>query len=163
NAAPELAPIADQTVDEGALLSFTASATDQDLPAQHLSFSLENALAGAAIDATTGGFSWTPTEAEGPADYDVTVKVTDDGTTGKDTNDATPEQSARRTVPSHVNEVNVAPVLAPIADQTVDEGAALSFTASATDADLPANTLSFALEGAPAGGAIDAHSGAFSW
>ena len=45
-----------------------------------------------------------------------------------------------------VGEVNLAPVLAAIGNQTVDELTALSFTASATDADLPANTLSYSLD-----------------
>ena len=47
------------------------------------------------------------------------------------------------TITITVNEVNVAPVLGPIGDQTVDEAGRLTFTATATDADLPANTLTF--------------------
>ena len=47
-----------------------------------------------------------------------------------------------------VNEVNVAPVLGAIGDQTVDELVELAFTATATDADLPANTLTFSLDAA---------------
>jgi hypothetical protein len=46
--------------------TFTATATDSDLPAQALTFSLVSAPPGAAIDASTGAFSWTPTEAQGP-------------------------------------------------------------------------------------------------
>ena len=46
-----------------------------------------------------------------------------------------------------ISEVNVAPVLDPIGDQTVDEQTLLTFTATATDADLPANTLTFSLVG----------------
>ena len=42
-------------------------------------------------------------------------------------------------------EVNVAPVLGTIGDQNVNEGSALGFTATATDADVPANTLTFSL------------------
>lgn len=37
------------------------------------------APAGAAIDSATGVFSWTPSEADGPVQFDVTVRVTDDG------------------------------------------------------------------------------------
>jgi hypothetical protein len=52
-----------------------------------------------------------------------------------------------------VNEVNVAPVLAAIGDQSVDELVALTFTALTTDTDLPANTLTFSLDAGAPGGA----------
>src|SRR5206468_376975 len=111
--------------------------------------------AGGAIDASIGTCSWTPTEAQGPADYSVTVRVTDDGI---------PALSALETLTIHVSEVNEAPVLAAIGDKSVNEGATLSFTASATDADVPTNTLTYSLDaGAPAGAAIDGSTGTFSW
>src|SRR5207247_750570 len=156
NTAPELAPIANQSVDQKSVVQLTARDTDADLPAHTLNFSLDaGAPAGAAIDATTGVFRWTPTEAQGPADYSVTVRVTDDGT---------PALDASRTFAIHVAEVNTAPELAPIGNQSVDEGALLHLSTSATDADLPANALSFSLDaGAPAGAAIDATTGVFSW
>src|SRR5437867_55261 len=156
NTAPELASIADQSVNEGTLLQLTASATDADLPANTLSFSLDaGAPAGAAINATTGVFSWTPSEAQGPGDYSVTVRVTDSGT---------PALSASRTFAIHVTEVNSAPVLAAIADQSLHDALPIQLTASATDADLPANALTYSLDsGAPAGAAIDATTGVFSW
>src|SRR5262249_25936740 len=52
------------TVNEGSLLTFTAAATDADIPVQTLSFSLVGAPSGAAINATTGVFTWTPTPAQ---------------------------------------------------------------------------------------------------
>ena len=144
NQAPELAAIGNKSVDEGSLLTFTASATDPDLPANNLSFSLDSgAPAGATIDPTTGEFRWTPSEAEGPAVYSVTVRVTDDGT---------PSLDDFETINITVGEVNQAPVLAAIGNKSVDEGSLLTFTASATDPDLPANNLSFSLDaGAPLG------------
>ena len=45
----------------------------------------------------------------------------------------------------------MAPVLDPIGNKTVDELVELTFTASATDEDLPANTVTFSLVGAPVG------------
>jgi hypothetical protein len=56
---------------------------------------------------------------------------------------------------------NTAPIVAPIPDQTVNAASLLSFTASATDPQ--GNGLSFSLSGAPAGAAIDARNGVFSW
>ncbi|MRR12762.1 hypothetical protein EG835_09955, partial [bacterium] len=86
NAAPVLATIGDKTVAELSLLSFTASATDTDLPAQTLTYSLgPGAPAGAAINPSTGAFSWTPTEAQGPNSYPVTVIVSDGTATDSET------------------------------------------------------------------------------
>lgn len=59
---------------------------------------------------------------------------------------------------------NILPVLAEIGSRAGYVGKPLSFVASATDADLPAQTLTFSLEaGAPDGATIDPVSGLFSW
>jgi hypothetical protein len=68
---------ASATIPELVLYSFAASATDADLPAQTLTFSLVGAPTGASIVSGTGAFSWTPTEAQGPGVYPFTVRVTD--------------------------------------------------------------------------------------
>ena len=77
NAAPILAVIPNQTVNEGILLTFTASATDADLPANTLTYSLVGAPSGATIDASTGVFTWTPTEAQAPGTFNFSVSVSD--------------------------------------------------------------------------------------
>jgi hypothetical protein len=143
-------------VDEGVALTFTATATDADLPSNTLSFSLgAGAPSGAAINATTGAFSWTPTEAQGPGSFPITVVVTDNGT---------PNLNDSEAITVTVNEVNVAPVLVGIGDKAGTVGVAVTFTATATDADIPANTIAFSLDaGAPAGATINATTGAFSW
>ena len=80
NSAPVLDFIGDRAVQELSPLVFTATATDSDVPAQALTFSLEaGAPAGAGIDPTSGIFSWTPSGDQGPGVYPVTVIVTDDG------------------------------------------------------------------------------------
>ncbi|HMJ90325.1 MAG TPA: tandem-95 repeat protein, partial [Candidatus Acidoferrum sp.] len=80
NRPPVLAAISNKTVDEETLLSFTASAADPDGGQTH-TFSFDaGAPAGATIHPTTGAFNWTPTEAQGPGVYSVTIRVTDDGT-----------------------------------------------------------------------------------
>ena len=152
NDAPVLAPVAGGTYAELSAIDFSASATDPDGDA--LSFSLVNAPAGAVIDPGTGAFSWTPTEAQGPGSYPFTVKVCDDGD---------PELCDEVEITITVTEVNVAPVLAAIGDKTANEMSSLAFTAAATDADLPANSLTFSLEGAPTGATINPATGAFSW
>ena len=154
NQAPALAAIGDRTVDEQTLLTFTASASDSDLPANGLLFSLAGGPAGASIDPNSGVFTWTPAETQGPNSYTFSVVVTDDGT---------PVLNDSESITVTVNEVNVAPVFAAIGNRTVDEQALLTFTASATDADLPANGLLFSLSGGPAGASIDPNSGVFTW
>ena len=154
NVAPVLGAIGDKTVAEETLLSFTAAATDADLPANTLTYILVGAPAGAAIDPSTGAFTWTPTEAQGAGEYTFTVKVCDNGD---------PVLCDEEEITVTVTEVNVAPVLGAIGDKTVAEETELSFTAAATDADLPANTLTFSLVGAPTGAAIDPATGAFTW
>ncbi len=169
NVAPVLAAIGNQSVDEGTMLTFTASATDDDRPADAvpifipleatsqlpnvLTFSLSGTVpAGAAINASTGEFTWTPAEAQGPGSYTFTVAVSDGSLTDEEEITVT------------VGEVNLAPVLASVGNQVVDEVTTLSFTASAVDVDLPANPLTYALTGTvPAGASIDASTGAFAW
>ena len=157
NQAPTVTAIPDKTVNEEAALTFTASATDPDVPANTLTFSLQAGTdpvpSGASINSSTGAFTWTPTEAQGPGVYEFKVRATDDGT---------PSLFGEANLKITVNEVNKAPDLAAIGNKSVDEGSLLSFAASATDPDLPPNTLTFSLDGAPAGAAITS-AGAFTW
>ncbi|RME93705.1 MAG: hypothetical protein D6766_07635, partial [Verrucomicrobia bacterium] len=156
NRAPSLAAIPDQTVGEGETLRLTLSASDPDLPAQTLRYSLaEGAPAGMVVDPVSGVLTWTPGEADGPAVYTVTAEVMDDGQ---------PPLGDQKTFTVTVTEGNAKPVIAAIGDQTVDEGQELRFTVEATDPDEPAQTLTFSLgAGAPAGAAIDPATGVFTW
>ena len=80
NVAPVLAPISNQTVNAGSTLTFTAAATDADLPAQTLAFSLDTGFPpGASINSGTGVFSWSPTQSQSPATNTITIRVTDTG------------------------------------------------------------------------------------
>ena len=76
NDAPVLAAIGDKAVNELVLLSFSAQATDAD--GDVLTFTLDSgAPAGATIQPASGLFTWTPTEAQGPGSYPVTIRVSD--------------------------------------------------------------------------------------
>ena len=134
----------------------TNTATDEDLPANTLTFSLEpGAPAGASINSTNGVFSWTPTEAQGPSTNLITVRVTDNGS---------PPSSDTGSFTVVVNEANSSPVLTPISDQVAFAGIQLAITNSATDSDLPANILTFSLDpGAPDGAVINPADGVFTW
>jgi uncharacterized repeat protein (TIGR01451 family) len=153
NDPPVLAAITNYVIDEGATLMFTNTATDVDLPAQSLSFSLSNAPAGAVINATNGVFSWTPSEEQGPSTNVITVLVTDSGT---------PNLTAAQSFTVVVNELNSAPVLPGQTDRTTIGIAALIVTNTATDSDLPTNALAYVLTAAPSGASIDTN-GIITW
>jgi hypothetical protein len=156
NQAPQLAVIPDKVVTEEQTLTFWVSASDADLPANGLSFSLQpGAPLGVTIGASSGVFTWTPTEAQGPSTNKITVRVTDNGV---------PSLSATQSFTVVVLESNRAPVIALVTNQVVTEEQMLEFSITATDADLPKNFLLFTLEAnAPEGASINPTNGLFSW
>ncbi|MBN8249858.1 MAG: cadherin repeat domain-containing protein, partial [Verrucomicrobia bacterium] len=78
NTPPTLAAIADRALDELTPLAIGLQATDADVPAQSLSFALVSGPPGLQVTGA-GALTWTPTEAQGPGVYTVTVQVTDSG------------------------------------------------------------------------------------
>ncbi len=122
NRPPILDAIPSQQVNEESELVFQASAIDPDVPADTLTYSLDEAPTGATINPSTGTFRWTPTEADGPGMKNVTLRVAD-GKGGSDTESFT----------ITVNEVNRPPILQSIPSVQRDVGTSYTFTASATD------------------------------
>jgi len=154
NLPPVLQPIGNRTVDEGTLLQFSVQASDVDA-IQVLSFSLGmDAPPGVVLDPRTGAFNWTPSEAQGPGSYGITIRVSDNGT---------PPRSAAERITITVGEVNRAPVLEPLTAQSVNEGSLLTFTAQASDPDRPAQGLVFSLVNPPPGASVDPLTGVFEW
>ena len=149
NVAPVLNTIDDQTVNEFVELTFTATASDDDA----LIFSLDGTVPSGAAITDDGNFTWTPTESQ-DGDHTITVQVTDGSLTDSETLTVT------------VNEVNVAPVLNTIDDQTVNELVELTFTATASDTDVVdnvVNTLTFSFDGTVPSGAAITSAGVFTW
>ena len=80
NTAPGITIIPDQVIDPGSQFSLLIVAGDTDLPPQALTFSLEpGGPNGAAINPSTGLFSWTPTAANAPSTNLFTIQVADNG------------------------------------------------------------------------------------
>jgi len=153
---PMFDDVADRTVKEGNTLVVPLPASHPSRSDATLTFSLDpGAPDGAEVEPVAGYFLWTPTEAQGPGEYDVVVRVADDGE---------PAQSDVERFTVTVDEVNRAPVLKQVADQTVEEGEEFSLVVKAVDPDRPAGGLSFALgSGAPDGAKINADTGRFTW
>lgn len=80
NTPPTLAAIPNATLVAGQTLSVSNRATDSDVPAQTLTWSLLNPPAGAAINATNGLLTWRPAIAQSPSTNLVSVVATDNGT-----------------------------------------------------------------------------------
>lgn len=152
NSPPSLAAISSVTIDEQALFTFTASANDTNGDA--LTFSLTSSLPGPTIDATSGLFTWTPTEAQGPGTNNISIVVTDNGT---------PSLSATQNFTLIVREVNRPPEFSSASSRIINELTTLLTTNAATDPDLPANTLQYSLLQAPAGMTINSNTAVIQW
>lgn len=145
---------APQIIDEGTTLNLQLVATDPEGAA--VRFSIDGTVpAGFQLNNDTGVVTWTPTEDQGPNNYVILIRATEN----------TPDRlSVVRELAVQVREVNQSPVLGPISSVTVMEGSVVIFTASATDADRPSQQLRFSLDaGAPAGASIDEATGQFHW
>ena len=137
--APILDPIGNKTVDELSLLIFTATSTDPDGPST--SYYLTDEPVEASIDGTSGEFTFTPTESQGPDVYNLTVWVTDGSNTDFENISVT------------VNEVNAAPTSAAVS-ASLDEDTNKLITLDSTDSDIPSNTLTYSIVSNPSNGTL---------
>jgi hypothetical protein len=149
NTAPVLPGVTNYTINELTTLTITNTATDSDIPPNTLAYTLTvNCGAALVTNATIsalGIITWTPTEAQGPSTNTFTSIVTDNGS---------PSLSATNTFTVVVDEVNTAPVLPGTTNYTINELTTLTVTNTATDDDIPANTLAYALTVTNAAGVV---------
>jgi hypothetical protein len=145
---PGLGGQSNRTNDEQVLLVVTNSASDSDVPPLALSYTLAvttvtnqvgNSAVTNAVISSNGVISWTPGEVQGPGVYVLTTVVSDGSL------------SATNSFTVTVNEVNTPPTLTLPPNTNIVEQAAWSAVATATDSDIPANPLTFALVSGPAG------------
>ena len=140
NLAPVWAAIPNFTIPEGARFAYTNDVRDTD--GNQVLFKVVSAPAGAGVGLSNGVFSWTPSEAQGPGSNYVTLRIEDSGA---------PSLMATQSFIIWVVETNTAPVLPQLGMQLIGVGGALNVNYAARDADLPTNTLAYALDQAPAG------------
>ena len=136
NQIPELASIGPHSAEEGSALTIILGGSDADGDA--LTYAVERPPTGAVLSEQT--FRWTPSFSQA-GEYEITFTV-EDGRGGID----------RETVTITVGDINRAPELATIGDQTVDEASVLTITLADSDADGDALTL--AVEGQPEGSSL---------
>jgi len=158
NRPPVLGSPGTQTLLEETTLGVTLSATDPDVPANSLTYGLVSPPAGMTINPVSGVIAWTPTEAQGPGNFTITITATDTNPPAVNTKSFT----VTNTFTVNVLESNKPPMLTGPGDQTVPEQTPLSANATATDPDIPANTLNYALVSGPAGLTVSA-AGAINW
>lgn len=80
NTAPALAAISNQTIGVGVTMNITNNATDNDLPAQTLTYSLATAPTNAVINPISGVLTWRPLVTQANSTNPFTVIVADNGT-----------------------------------------------------------------------------------
>ena len=164
NQPPMLTVPGPQVVNDGVNLNFRVNASDADVPIETITLSVQSMPAGATFDPSAGifvngnpvagTFSWTPGEGQGPADYLVVFRATDNGS---------PEFSDIRTVSIHVNEANMPPSLKVPSRMVVNKLTTVSFNVTASDPDLPPENLTVSAVSIPPGAHFDAAGGVFSW
>lgn len=137
NRRPKFSEVDAQTVSEGALLSFEVEAEDPDGDA--LVYAAADLPSGAQFNSQTRTFSWTPSFGQS-GNYTVLFTASDGKTGGTDS----------ASVVISVGDVNRPPRIDPVGDQTVAEGATLSFGVVASDPDA-ANNITISAQGLPAG------------
>jgi pimeloyl-ACP methyl ester carboxylesterase len=77
NTPPSLKAVPDSTLAAGVEWSVLVEGTDRDLPVQQLAYTLKASPAGMVINQGNGTIRWTPSRAQGPGTYPVTVTVAD--------------------------------------------------------------------------------------
>jgi len=157
NIPPVLLVIPPQTVNEQTLLTVTNTATEPNPNATTLGYGLVNPPTGMTID-TNGIITWTLAQNQSPSTNTITTVVTN-----SDPSDlVNPQLTATNSFTVIVREVNTAPVLPVIPTQTFNEQVLLTVTNTATNSNIHATIIGYALVSPPAGMSISTN-GIITW
>jgi subtilase family serine protease len=158
----DILPLDDVVVDEGEPVDFFIDAQVFDPEFQervdpgygYFEYEVLTDLPGVAVVGGDGQFVWNTTDEIGGQAFDVDVRVT-----GLSVIPVEQIVSFRATV----RDTLMPPVLTPIGDLELITGAPLNLQATAIDYDMPAETLSFSINGEPSGMTIHPTTGVVSW
>ena len=157
NIAPQFPSIPQQVANEQVPLAVTATVTEPNIHATTLGYAVINPLTGMSID-LSGVFHWTPAQSQSPSTNIVTlVAINQDPL-----DPVNPELTASTFFTVIVKEVNIAPVVAPISPQTVNELNLLTVTNFASEPNIHAVTTGFGLINPLPGMNVDSN-GVFTW
>lgn len=155
NESPIIAAIGDTTVAEGATFQLTVVAADPDGLDSALRFEVQRGPEGLVVDPFSGEVRWVTGENSGRRSEEVVIRVRDSGI---------PVAFSDLQFVVQVDEVNSAPVLAPLEPALLEPGETLIRRAIATDSDFPEQELRFSLkDDAPEGMVIDPVTGLISF
>ena len=156
NEQPVLPTLATQTVNEGEFLTFSVAASDSDLPANQLTYSLESDVPSGLSLTSAGIITWTPPEGTGNAQFQISVRVSDNGI---------PSLGDTQDYSIQVSGVNSAPRQESMEDLIIVEGSMVTLTNLATDPDQPANNVFYAVESEAVakGLSINGTNGVITW
>ena len=146
NRPPIIGSIANQSVEQGTTVSVTATASDPDLPANNLTFSLTGSVPAGAGMTPAGDFTWTPGASQAPGTYTIRVVVSDDA-------DVPATAQTTFTVTVNKGKPSQAPQITSIADQVSLEGDAVSLPVKVSDPQ--GDKVTVTATGLPAGLSFD--------
>src|SRR5262249_3727045 len=150
---PVLPAQTNRTINELSLLTVTNTATEAGAPPLILSYQLISPPSGAVIS-SNGIITWTPAQNQSPRTNTITTVVAD--------NSSPVPYSASNSFQVVVKEVNVAPTLPAIGQQTVNEQTLLTVTNTATETNIHSVTTGYGLISPLVGMNIDSN-GVFTW
>ena len=151
NRAPQLSAVPAATGSENAPVAFALIGTDPDVEDEgKLVYACANLPAGAAVDAQSGEFVWSPGFTQA-GEFTLNFKLSDPAGLAS-------EQNAVITI----SDVNRVPVLNAVANSQVDEDAELKINLIGSDEDTD-NTLTYSADNLPEGAALNASSGELTW
>ncbi|WP_135603952.1 disaggregatase related repeat-containing protein [Methanococcoides sp. NM1] len=129
NLAPVMDPIGGKTIDEGSTLNFIVSASDVD--GDTLTYSTTGLPTGVTFDATSGEFSWTPSDVPSGT-YGVMFEVSDGELIDSEAIIITVNAIGNDPL---VNNLPVITAFSPANDVVFEEGSVINIGVTASDAD----------------------------
>jgi hypothetical protein len=153
NRTPDLSVNGSTTVYEGETVTLTAQGSDVDQPWQTIMLSAQNLPNGSSFDTNSGIFTWPTMETNGPGVYNLRFVVTDNGVH---------QMITTQLVAVTVLESNLPPWLQAVTNIIYPAQIPFALDLVATDADWPANILTFGSSGLPTGLNLNSASGHIS-